>query len=263
MKKENEFEAAARLLIEEGRRRVGPEPSVEELAAYQRGDLSPEAEERFRERLAHYPDAVRVLEALAVEDYAGAPGDPHYLSDEALERSWETLQGRLRWRPRLWPPTWLPADWVRIVAVPAAVAIVAGALGFLAGGVRTGELEREVAVLREPRVNPEILAISPDGERRGPAVERSFRLPPIEGAHHLSLTLYEAPSFPDYRLEIVPADEKAAEPIWARSGLAPEPGAVVRLVLPGGFLSPGRYEIRLFGIEGEERTLLATYTIEA
>jgi hypothetical protein len=76
------------------------------------------------------------------------------------------------------------------------------------------------------------------------------------------LTLYEAPAFPDYRLEIVSAGEGPAEPVWARSGIAPEPGALVRFVLPAGFLSPGRYEIRLFGLEGEERTLLATYTVE-
>jgi hypothetical protein len=89
-----------------------------------------------------------------------------------------------------------------------------------------------------------------------------LRLPPREDPYLLTLALYEAPVFPDYRLEIVPQGQPQAGPLWARSGLQRKHDDTFSLYLPGDFLPPGRYELRLNGFGGGEEQPLAIYTVE-
>lgn len=275
--KRTELEEAVRSLIQEGRGRVGPEPTEEELLAYHRGDLSAEEADRFEERLAHYPDAVRLLATFTAEEEP-EPGDPDYLSEEEKTTAWEELETRLDESRREgeaahWPvdhpaPTALPAytrpsrfssTLERIAAV--GLILVVGALWY-GRGERLEELSRQVDELHGPQIIGEQRLVAPDASRRGRGSERVLRLPPREEAYLLTLALYEAPVFPDYRLEIVPQGQPQAGPLWARSGLQRKHDDTFSLYIPGDFLSPGRFELRLYGLEGGEERLLASYPLE-
>lgn len=277
-RKHTELEVAVDSLVEEGRSRLGPEPSEKELLSYHRGELSEEEADRFEERLAHYPASARLL-ATFVEDEQPSTGDPDFVTEGEKEAAWETLRERvgigatarvptlptvapqrnastapasaLSWPMLLWP--------VRIAA--AGLLILLGVLWYVRGE-RIEELGRQVAELREPQINAEQRRIAPDARRRGEGGEPVLRLPPSAHPYLLTLALYEAPSFPDYRLEIVPADDSQTEPFWARSGLMRKADDTFSLYLPRGSLPPGRYELRLYGMGEGPKELLATYTVE-
>lgn len=274
--KRTELEEAVRSLIEEGRGRVGPEPTEEELWAYHRGDLSAEEADRFEERLAHYPDSVRLLAAFTGEE--PAPGDPDFLPEEEQARAWGELETRLDGSRREGEPAasalqdpapaCLPAYARRRRVLPVLERIAAVGLVLVLGALwlvqreRSEELSRRVDELHGPQVIGEERLIALDASRRGPRDGRTLRLPPRTDAYHLTLALYEAPIFPEYRLEIVPEGRPQARPLWSRSGLRRQPDDTFSLYLPGDFLPPGRYELRLYGLEDGSERLLASYPLE-
>lgn len=91
----DEEKGAARSLVAKGRARVGPEPTEQELWAYHLGEMSTREEDRFAERLAHYPEAAKWLARLTEgEPGNGAAGGdgaatPLEVTAEDTEAAWE------------------------------------------------------------------------------------------------------------------------------------------------------------------------------
>jgi|GEM_PF-1805542 len=276
-----ELEEAVRSMIEEGRTGVGPEPSEEELLAYHRRELSPSETDRFEERLAHYPDAARLLAAFTSETEPN-PGDPDHVTDDREAEAWRKLKERLV-EPRQQPVAAAalhpasaepplrpkpPAPRPRIPILPWIVRVAAATLVLLLGilwysrGERIEDLSRQVTRLSEPQINSEQRLFTPEVRDRGTAEERIVHLPHRDHPYVLVLALSGASDFSSYRLEIVPLETPKAEPLWMRSGLERQPGDTVSLVLPGAFLPSGKYELRLYGLGEQSEELVASYEVE-
>lgn len=223
----------------EERQKLPEPPTVEEMLAYRRGDLSGEDEARVREMLICYPELLRAL-STPLPDDAG-PEDPDYLSEEQLDRRWDSLQqhihgsrdGRvLQFRAAL--------------AIAATLAVVFGALFW-----------HERMELRKPQVVWEQLTLLPDGRRGGG--EASTPLTANEPVLLVPSMVNQAP-YDTYRLEIV---DMAVDP--PRSLLKSEAmpkrsdGSVAILVGPE-FFKPGKYKLLLYGVSGARQEPLSTYS---
>ena len=102
----------------------------------------------------------------------------------------------------------------------------------------------------------------PDAFRRGTGDEAVLELPSGPHTYLLTLAVGRIGEYSTYRLEIVRSGTEGIEPLWAKSGLERQGDGTFELYLPGDFLSPGRYELRLYGLAGSARKRLATYTFE-
>src|SRR6266540_3152077 len=146
----SDFQAVNQELMAGARRRLGEPPTSEEMLAYTRGEMSPEEEASFRERLLCYPELVRTLTAPFPTEGA-APGDPDFLSDEELAKHWASLQTRMQGRSR---EGRVVPFWRAFGAIAAALAVALGAL-----------LWRAEWKLAQPRVVSDEQVLLPDGQR--------------------------------------------------------------------------------------------------
>ncbi|MFP5246849.1 MAG: hypothetical protein ACLGH0_09150, partial [Thermoanaerobaculia bacterium] len=95
MNTKSDWRAVHQQMMADDRRKLGEPPTVEELRAYQRGELSKGEEERIQELLVCYPELVRMLtEPFPTE--GAEPGDPDYLSDEEYAKHWAVLQKKMQ-----------------------------------------------------------------------------------------------------------------------------------------------------------------------
>ncbi len=264
----SEVEAVVRTLVREGRQRIGDPPSVEELMAYHRNELSEQEADQMQERLAHYPDSVCLLDALASYPYEGEPGDPEYLSDEELEQAWEAVQDHLHYEAKVVPlrkEAARPSDDkifsfdLRPVAAIAACLLVAVAGTWF---IRQGEVNELSRALKSPSSDVESQLLIPDGLRTARGGGPSIQLPTGSEEYYLNLSVIEAPQFRDYRIEILDPADPGATPLWSEDGVERRRGDTFELLLPRDFLTVRKIEIRLYGLDEQGKTLLATYTVE-
>jgi hypothetical protein len=267
----DEVAAAVRAMIEEGRSEVGPEPTTEELLAYHHGELPPDEVDRMEERLANYPEAARLLAAFTGE--GAQPEDSDFVSDDEVETAWRSFRTRVdRDEGRVPGPrrekrgshlvSWLRSRprWIEHAAV-IAVVLVVGVYGYVKDQSHD-RMAAQLTELRGPQVGAEHRVLRPDGPRRGAGDEPVARLPAASGPYLLTLALGSAEDYPDYRLDIVRTANGGPETLWSRTGLERRGDDTFPLYLPEGFLTPGRYQLRLYGLRGGAEALLATYTVE-
>lgn len=239
MTTKSEFAAANRDLMAEDRLSVGEPPIAEEALAYSRGELSPDAEARVRERLIVYPELVRTLTAPFPE--AAEPDHPDYLSDHEFARHWKSLQKR-----RQQPVRGLQF-WRAFGAIAATVAVVFGGLLWRA----QRELKKPQAVWEQQElysegrrgIDGEPAKLTTDGE--------SYLLVPMLGAQVTADKL---------RAEIVDVTNPSRT-VWS---LAPvrrttAAGSFVILV-PRDSVKPGTYRLVVYGITGERQEPLSSFT---
>ena len=69
-----------------------------------------------------------------------------------------------------------------------------------------------------------------------------------------------ARSYPDYELRIL-AGQPEERVIWSAGGLHPRELGLFVLDLPAGALPPGRYRVRLYGVDAGKRELVADYDL--
>jgi hypothetical protein len=255
---QSDLHAAARHLLAEGRKRVGPAPTIEELEAYRQGQLDEGEAERMRELLAHYPDSVELLEALALPEELG-PDDPHYLSDddlaqlELVEPAGPIEKGG-RTPRRSGVPVWSPY-------VAAAASFLIAVLGYSLFG-------------RNPKLpppkpsQPAEMTLLPGGQRGGAPVEPDRPVAGETDKHDILLTLvFEEwpPEISRYRVEIYRSGASGQKPPdWSGGDLVAsgEKGDRLEIFLPRVFLTEKRYEIRLFGQKGDGEVPLAVYYLD-
>lgn len=219
-----------------GRREAGEPPTTEELLAHGRGEL-PEAEaQRVRVWLEANPDMARALAQPFPEDDA-KPGDPGYLAEEEVSRRWAALQKEIR-----------PA--ARVVRFPVWTALAA-ALAMLFAGLYAYEMRQT----RLPSLFPLGHELEPADRARGTTggaqpIDVSQR----ENDFLLKLSNPERYSF--YRIEIWPAAGDSGDPLWTSEPAQPRHERL-ELTIPRGFLRPGFYRIKVFGLDDRPTPELA------
>jgi hypothetical protein len=228
----SELSAANQSLMAEDRLSNGEPPTAEEVLAFTRGDLTPDAEARIRQRLIAYPELVRTL---AVPFPEGAePDHPDYLSDHEFARHWKELQKR-----RQRPDDGLQF-WRAFGAIAAALAVVFGTL-----------LWRAQTELKKPQAVWEQQELYSDG-RRGAEGE-----PPkltADGESYLLVPMLGADVTADkLRAEIVDV-ANPSRTVWSGASVrrTTSTGSFVILV-PRDSLKPGTYRLLVYSITGERQ----------
>ncbi len=109
----------------------------------------------------------------------------------------------------------------------------------------------------EPAVNVPIFDLDPGGMTRGAeATERNFEVASDVELVTLILNLGEEPAHAGYALELADSGDVL---VWQGTGLERSPYDTFTVVLPRAMLAPGRYRLRLFGLDGHRRVLLEEY----
>ncbi len=237
-----DWQDARQDLLEDGRRRVGPPPDVEKVEALLRGDL-PEAEaQRLREVLAYYPELVRVMAAEV------PPESEAILTDAQREADFARIRQRLGL-----PPT--------VVEMPhrrersRAFALAAGIIVAVTIG--------SIALMRwnrEPRpMTTKVLIADAERGSRGPSSASAVVL--SSESDYLLKPLYRPlRANREYRLELVDLNTTPHRSVWQQEGVKSQPDGSFPAHLSTEDLEPGRYELVLYGIDGEADRL-ATYTL--
>lgn len=235
-----DWQTANERLMAEDRLRLGEPPTTEEMLAYTRGELSPDEEERMRERLVAHPDLLRAL-AVPFPGEGAEPGDPDYVSDDEWPAHWAALQRRMRpgrvvaFRRHGW------------TALAAALALV------FAGLYWQAEWKS-----RRPQVVAWEEALQPDTPRRGP-MGPATTLAAEGDSLGLVLDVHDRAEWDTYRVAIVEAGEPRA--LWSSGAVRARADQRVAIVVPRSFLGPGQYQIILYGIDESGEESLATYTV--
>jgi RNA polymerase sigma factor (sigma-70 family) len=240
----SDWQAVHARLLAERRETLGDPPTVEEMLAYSRGELSRDDEERVRALLVSYPELLRALTVEFTDDDA-QPGDPDYLPEPVVARQWDAFQGRIRGRQR--------SDGGRVLQFWRASAAVAAALAIAFGAL----LWRAQSQLDRPRVlSWQEQVLQPEGRQRGGGeVVKTFS--PNAELLLLAVSLLNEQEFPLYRLEIASAADPS-RPIWRNSGAKPQDAAFT-VAIPRKFLASGTYRLTVYGINGAREEQLDTY----
>jgi hypothetical protein len=124
---------------------------------------------------------------------------------------------------------------------------------------RSDELQAQVVLLSQPRLNVPIANLEPSGARRGgspaaPVVE----VPEAAGLVTVVLHLEQARQERSYSVEIRDADGRS---VWRGGGLLKSAVDTFTLGLPRTLFPAGAYEIRLSAEEGPRSTLVETYAL--
>lgn len=238
----SDWDAAAAEFVERERKRRG-DLTPEQLAAYERGELSEEEAARVQALLVVYPEWT-----------AEPEHDP--LSDAEMARDWESVKARLVGETVDAPR--------RTTAFPSLLAVAAAllAVSFVALLQSRSTIARLSKERSEPRVHGQRHELLPLGDRGGGSGQRAYPLTGSEENFLLVPTLVNHPRFPDYRLEIVALDSEPPKTIWKAAGLMRDPDReTFEISVPRTFLAPGVYRLDLYGLDRGKSALLARYLL--
>lgn len=264
-----ELKTALGELLAEARRDLDAHPTPDELVAYGASELTAAEAKRVEDHLVLCPHCLELL--LDRERFA----DPAFGSEGSLTpaeeaAAWQALRSRLaadeapREALRRGPSLGLPSPrrrWTLFLASPRPAWALAASLFVVALGLslRTWQLQRSVDDLSRPQVNAPVVDLFPAsplrGEERQPAV---VELASAGRFVTLILSPKGAPDFADYRVEILSSEGRD---VWSAEGLEKDDHGSFTLVLPGGFLRPGDYRLRLYGLDGEARQFLEEFRL--
>lgn len=227
----SELQAIHGQLVAERRRRLGPPPTNEELFAFMRGELSGDDEARVRELLIAYPELARAMSEPFPEE-----GD---LSEIELAAHWKSLQTRIHGHPaerrvRFW-------QWTS--------AALAAAMMLAFGGI---VWQRQASLA--PRVATSHLLMTDVQRGSGDA---ATLIPAGDDSYELVISMVDPERFDRYRLELTTA--AAARTLWNSEPMRRPGNDTFRVVVPGRFLAPGRYQVVVWGVSGARQERIAAY----
>jgi hypothetical protein len=223
-------------LIAGDRAALGEPPTVDELLAYERGELSEDEAARVRQLLIAYPDLARAFAAPFPAD-----GDAE-LPDDVVNHQWKKFRaggGETGGR--------VLQFWRGFAAVAAALAVVFGAM-----------LWQKHAELLQPRVLPEAHILTPDGSRGGESSH--YAVTPSGDAVLLVVSIVGPAEYERYRLELVRGESH--ERIWSSEPLRATPNNTFDIDIPSRALAPGTYQVIAYGLRGNAQEPVATYTVD-
>jgi len=250
-----------RNLIEQERRRLGPHPPVEDLVAYQAGELPAEQEERLRDHLALCQECARLLLDLReFPDLTPSEGVRQPTPAE-VEAAWEALQPLLKEprpvaAPALRPVEPLkepapaqpprpperrpsPARWL----TPLAAVFFLSTVGLSVWGI---SLQREIRELRQPG---DVKVIDVEDERALPEHE-------ISAAKGTTLRFFPEATEGYSRYELSIQKARTREEVFRG------PVSDFTALLPPHYLAPGLYRLTLYGLKnGQDPESLQRLTL--
>lgn len=240
----SDWQAAGRQLMAEDRRNLEP-PTSEEMLAYTRGELSPEAEARVRERLVCHPDLLRTLtEPFPTE--GAEPGHADYVADDEYARHWNAMRKRMGRGGEFQANGRVLQFWRTVSAIAAALALVAG-IGWW----------RTVLTVVQPRLVGDAQTLLPDG-RRGPSTDV-----PVMEIQGDSITLMPSLigplDFAQYRLELVRVATNRT--VWRSGVVRPREQGAFEILIPKRLIKPGEYRIVIHGVATRGEQQVATYSV--
>ncbi len=250
----SDWQAVRDAMIADDRASLGEPPSVDELLAYERGELSKENAERVQQLLVAYPELARAYATPFPSDDA-KPGDSDYLAGDVIDRQLIAFRagnrssaanvdgdgsnGRLL-------QFWLRAS-ASVAAIAATVAIVFGAM-----------LWRTRTELLRPHVLPEAAILTPDG-RRGGAEQPQAAITPAGDSLLLVVSLVGPTDYETYRLELVSTESHKR--LWSSDPLRATISNSFNVEVPSRALPAGTYQVIAYGLRGNAQEQVATYTI--
>jgi hypothetical protein len=247
-------------LIADDRANLGEPPTVDELLAYERGELSEENAERVQQLLVAYPELARAYATPFPSDDA-QPSGSDYLASDVIDRQWIAFRagnrseaatrggaanvagGRSNGRVlQFWPRAS-----ASVAAIAAAVAIVFGAM-----------LWRTRTELLRPHVLPEAAILTPD-DRRGGSEQPQAAITPVGDSLLLVVSLAGPTDYETYRLELVSSDSHKR--LWSSEPLRATISNSFNVEVPSRALPAGTYQLIAYGLRGNAQEQVATYTI--
>lgn len=240
MTKQSEWQEANRRLMAEQREKLGDPPTAEEMLAYSRGELSESEEERIRDLLVAYPDLARMYAAPFPE---AEPGD----SAVQTNAGFADLQRRLG-------ATAAPAQ-VRRHYIPTTIAAALALLFFGLFVQAESRARNQSRGCQVPRILGEEQVLDP-GPTRGSASPTPLHR---DGdVYLLAPQLINQITYDHYVIELNDANGM----VWTSDPLGRPPADKFRIAVPHEFLRNGMiYQLRIFGIDGDERRQAGTYNV--
>lgn len=239
MMNRSDWQAVRDVLIAGDRAKLGEPPTVDELLAYERGELSKEEAERVQQLLVAYPELARAYATPFPADDDGA------LPHEVIDRQWNAFRAATA------TPTGgrVLQFWRGLTAIAATVAISLGALLWHA---HTESLL--------PRVLPEPSAPLTPGGNRGLPGQAQTTITPSGDSVLLVLSLVGPLDYEMYRLELV--NNNSQKIVWTSEPLRVGPSSSFFVEIPSRTLPDGTYEVAAYGLRGNAREPVATYSID-
>jgi hypothetical protein len=242
MTNKSDWQEANRRAMAEQREKLGDPPTAEEMLAFSRGELSESEEERIRDLLAAYPELARMHGAPFAEE--GQPG----VSGEEIAAGLSEVQRRLGKAVPLRAPVrrYLPTT------IAAALALLFFGL-FVQAESRARNHARGCQIPRVLGLQQELYS----DPTRGPATPTP--LSKDGEAYLLRPHLINEVRYPHYSIEL--HDAKGV--IWTSHAAEPARDDAFQIVIPHDFLrTGGRYQLRIFGVDGETQRQLGSYDVE-
>jgi len=221
---------------EDRKTRIEP-PTVDEMLAYRAGELSGDEEARVRELLICWPELLRALMTPYPDD------DAETLPPEVVERQWTAMRSQIG-----------ASRGGRVLNFRNALTAIAATLAVVFGGL----LWQAKMELLRPRALPQQILTS--DVRRGGS-DSVTTLDSRGEAYLLVPTLSDERTFERYHFEIVDAANPQRQ---VGSGDLPRPEGddTLAVMVPRASLPPGRYKLILYGVNGERKEQLETYTVQ-
>jgi hypothetical protein len=231
---QSDWNAVRDALIADDQAKLGEPPTVDELLAYERGELSQENAERVQQLLIAYPELARAYATPFPSDDADLPG-------YVIDRQWNAFRNDKGSGARVLQ------FWRGFAAIAATVAIVFGAMLWQ---TRTERLR--------PQVLPEAVILTPDG-RRGIA-EPAYPITPTGDSVLFVVSLIGPTDYETYRLELVRSESH--QRVWSSEPLRATNSNSFNVEIPSSALPAGTYQVVAYGLRGNAREQVATYTID-
>jgi len=247
-----------RRATDDERRRLGPPPSLDELATYAAGELAEEDAERIRDDLTLRPAGREAVLGLAALSRHEPPSEEHRVSDEEIEEAWQRMEAdlgsiRAAGAPAAGAPAWL-VSLKALFRSPLLVPAMAASCALGIAGAALWYQDRET-----PRLNVEIFDLVAEDEvvRSGDLVPpNAFH--PGAGAFVWNLNLTDLTPYSAYLVEIRDAGDAV---VWSGRAGGRTSAGNLNVEVPRGFLAAGSYHVRLFGLRDGERELLEAYRV--
>lgn len=256
MMNRSDWQAVRDAMIADDRATLGEPPTVDELLAYERGELSKANAERVQQLLVAYPDLARAYATPFPSDDA-QPSDSDYLGNDVIDRQWNAFRAgtRAEAASRIESATVANSAssgrvlqfWPIVAAIAATVAIVFGAMLWR---TRTEQLR--------PHVLPEASVLTPDGSRGG-VEQPQAAITPTGDSLLLVVSLAGPTDYETYRLELVSNDSHKR--LWSSEPLHATISNTFNIEIPSRTLPPGTYQVIAYGLRGNAQEQVATYTI--
>lgn len=252
------FEAA----VAETRKGLQEHPSPEALMTYQRDKLFGSSSSCLHLHLTYCPLCTTAI--LDMEAFPDVELRRKELDPEAVrERAWQAISISLGisegadedHSPEVQSPN-ASGNGVRLVQLLVAALLLA-VIGLSSSVVH---LRMRVTVLSEPQANIfvyDLLAVE-EGELRDPEAGDSVVIPPGMDRVVLILNVGDVRPYEEHWVEIL---DWGGSVLWHRRGLVRAPEGSFSIGLTRDLLPAGQYRLGLYGLVGDETSLLATYVI--